>query len=80
MQKRTKSLLEELDSISLNRDIPHIVESRGTNIITSAINLIKLMERHYNTETAELLEKKLLSSIKNREPSRFTKSVKKTNR
>lgn len=77
MQKRTKSLLEELDSISLNRDIPHIVESRGNNIITSAINLIKLMERHYDSEKAELLEKKLLSAIKNRDSNRFSKSIKK---
>jgi hypothetical protein len=77
MQKKTKSLLEELDSISLNRDLPHIVESRGTNIITSAINLIKLMERHYDSEKAELLEKKLLSAIKNRDSSRFSKSIKK---
>lgn len=77
MQKKTKSLLEELDAISLNRDLPHIVESRGTNIITSAINLIKLMERHYDSEKAELLEKKLLSAIKNRDSSRFSKSIKK---
>lgn len=79
MQKRTKSLLEELDSISLNRDVPHIVESRGVNIITSAINLIELINKHYNKEKAELLEKKLLSAIKNKDQGRFSKSLKKKN-
>jgi hypothetical protein len=77
MQKRTKSLLEELDAISLNRDVPHLVESRGTHIISSAINLIELINRHYSKEKAELLEKKLLSAIKNKDQGRFSKSVKK---
>jgi len=76
MQKRTKSLLEELDSISLNRDVPHIVESRGVNIITSAINLIELINKHYDKDKAELLEKKLLSAIKNKDQHRFSKSIK----
>ena len=76
MQKRTKSLLEELDAISLNRDVPHLIESRGNNIISSAINLIELINRHYSKEKAELLEKKLLSAIKNKDKNRFSKSVK----
>lgn len=76
MQKRTKSLLEELDAIAVNRDINHLVESRATNIITSAINLLELINKRYNKEQAELLEKKLLGSIKNRDPNRFSKSIK----
>jgi len=57
MQKKTRSLLEELQSIGENRDINHIIESRASNIITSAINLIELMQKHYPSERAELLEK-----------------------
>lgn len=76
MQKRTKSLLEELDAIALNRDINHLVESRATNIITSAINLLELINKRYSKDQAELLEKKLLGSIKNRDPARFSKSIK----
>lgn len=79
MQKRTKSLLEELEIIGNNRDMNHIIESRANNVITSAINLIELMKRHYNAEKAELLEKKLLSSIKSKEPLRFSKSMRKNN-
>lgn len=77
MQKRTRSLLEELESIGSNRDINHVIESRANNVITSAINLIELIKRNYSEEKAELLEKKLLSSIKNREPTKFTKSIRK---
>lgn len=77
MQKRTRSLLEELEAIGNNRDMNHVIESRANNIITSAINLIELMNRHYNKEKAELLEKKLLSAIKGKDQSRFSKSLRK---
>lgn len=79
MQKKTRSLLEELQSFGDTRDINHIVESRASNIITSAINLIELMQKHYSSEKAELLEKKLLSAIKSKDQNRFSKAVRKKN-
>lgn len=77
MQKRTRSLLEELESIGNNRDMNHVIENRAINVITSAINLIELMNRQYDTEKAELLEKKLLSAIKSKDQQRFSKSLRK---
>lgn len=77
MQKRTRSLLEELESVGNNRDINHVIESRANNVITSAINLIELINRHYSADKAEILEKKLLSSIKSKEPGRFAKTMRK---
>lgn len=79
MQKRTRSLLEELESIGNNRDMNHVIENRANNIIVSAINLLELMNRHYDKDKAELLEKKLLSAIKNRDQDKFAKSIKKHN-
>jgi hypothetical protein len=77
MQKQTKSLLEELEAIGQNRDMRHVIENRANNVITSAINLIELINKNYSTDKAEILEKKLLSAIKNREPNRFSKSIRK---
>ena len=77
MMKRTKSILEELQSYGDSRDINHMVEARASNVITSAINLIEFIQKNYSKEKAELLEKKLLSSIKGKDQSRFTKAVKK---
>lgn len=77
MQKKTRSLLEELESIGANRDMNHIIENRANNVITSAINLIELMNRHYSSDKAVLLEKKLLSAIKGRDQNRFSKSLRK---
>ena len=77
MQKKTKSLLEELQAFGDSRDINNVIENRASNIITSAINLIELMQKHYPSEKAELLEKKLLSAIKSKDQARFTKSLRK---
>ena len=77
MQKRTRSLLEELEAIGNNRDINLVIESRAHNVITSAINLIDLIGKHYDKDKAELLEKKLLTSIKAKEPQKFANSLKK---
>ena len=77
MQKKTKSLLEELENFGSNRDITHIVESRGNNIITSAVNLIEYIQRNYDDAQADQLEKKLLSAIRGRDKSRFSKTIKK---
>ena len=77
MQKRTRSLLEELELIGNNRDMNHIIESRAHNVITSAINLLELINRQYSAEKAEILEKKLLSAIKGKDAARFAKSLRK---
>lgn len=77
MEKKTRSLLEELEAIGNNRDMSHIIESRAHNIITSAIHLIELINRHYATDKAKILEKKLLSAIKSKDQDRFSKSIKK---
>lgn len=77
MQKRTRSLLEELELIGNNRDMNHIIESRAHNVITSAINLLELINRQYSSEKAEVLERKLLSAIKGKDATRFAKSLRK---
>jgi len=79
MQKKTRSLLEELQSFGDTRDINNIIENRASNIITSAINLIELMQKHYPSDRAELLEKKLLSAIKGKDQTRFAKTLRKKN-
>lgn len=77
MQKKTRSLLEELESIGNNKDVNHLIENRANNVISSAINLLELVKKHYSLEKAELLERKLLSAIKGRDQERFSKSLRK---
>ena len=77
MQKKTRSLLEELQDIGNNRDIKHIIESRAHNIITSAINLLEMINKNYDFDTAQILERKLLNAIKSKDQSRFSNSLRK---
>ena len=77
MQKQTRSLLQELEALGNNRDTTHIIESRAHNIITSAINLLELINKHYPEEQAQLLERKLLSAVKSKDQQRFAKSLRK---
>ena len=77
MQKQTRSLLQELEAIGNNRDTSHVIESRAHNIITSAINLLEMINRNYTKEQAEILERKLLGAIKSRYQGKFSKSIKK---
>ncbi len=79
MQKKTRSLLEELQSIGDNRDINHLIESRASNVITSAINLIEFMQRHYSSDKAEVLERKLLNAIKSKDQQKFSRILRKNN-
>lgn len=77
MQRKTRSLLEELEALGNNRDAKHVIESRAHNIITSAINLLEMINKHYDPEKAQILERKLLSAIKARDQGRFSKSLRK---
>ncbi len=79
MQKKTKSILEELEQIHaekhVNRDRDYIVESRGSNVISSAIRLVEHIESQYSEEEAANLIRKLLNSIRDKQPGKFARAV-----
>jgi hypothetical protein len=76
MQKKTRSILEELDALYIERDRRHVLESRATNVISSAIRLLEQIEQDYSAEQAETLQRKLINAIRLKDPSKFTKSIK----
>jgi hypothetical protein len=82
MQKKTRSILEELDAIyverNANRDRQYIIESRASNVIASAIRLIEQIEESYSEDQAENLVRKLLNAIRDRDSTKFTRSVRKS--
>jgi hypothetical protein len=77
VQRKTKSLLEELNEVAGKRDRELVIESRATHIINSAINLIELMKENFDPETAYELERRFINSIKGSDPSKFTRSIRK---
>ena len=78
MQKKTRSLLEELDSLYIERDQRHVIENRANNIIASAIHLLEQIDQTYNAEDAQNLQRKLINAIMQRNPNKFTRTVRKT--
>lgn len=82
MQKKTRSILEELDSIYESkfeiRDRRYIVESRATNVIASAIRLIEHIESAYPPDQADNLVRKLLNAMRDKDPTKFTRTVRRT--
>ena len=75
MQKKTRSILEELTNISFKKDKENVVESRASHIIESAIRLISFIKENFDPETAYKLEKRFHSSIKNMDSNKFSKGV-----
>jgi hypothetical protein len=75
LQKRTRSILEELSSMSVQRDKSSLVESRANNVISSAINLLNYIRENYNEDQALELERRLLNSIRSQDPQKFTRGV-----
>ena len=77
MQKRTRSILTELDELLTHKDKENLLESRANNIINGAINLIKYIRENYEAEQAGELERRLLNAIKGQDPSKFTRGIRK---
>ena len=75
MKLRTRSILQELNSIAEVRSTDSLVESRATNIINSAINLLESIHKHYEPEQADELERRLINAIKGQDPSKFVRGV-----
>ena len=78
MQKRTRSLLEELESMHQERDSRLIIETRARNLIENAIRLFEQIEHVYSAEQAENLQRKLVNAIRNRDSDKFARSVRRT--
>jgi len=77
VQKRTRSILTELDELLTHKDKDNLLESRANNIINGAINLIKYIRENYEVEQAGELERRLLNAIKGQDPAKFTRGIRK---
>jgi len=77
LQKRTRSILDELDSLLTHRDKQNLVESRANHVIQGAINLVNYIRENYDAEQAAELERRLLNSIRSQDAAKFTRGVRK---
>jgi hypothetical protein len=75
MKRYTRSILEELRNIGVADHREHIVESRGSNLIESAVNLLTMIREQYDATAAEDLERKFLIAIKTGDTAKFKRCV-----
>jgi len=80
VQKKTRSLLDELDIFVSKKDNNILIENRANNVIKSAINLLEHIRQNYDADTAANLEKRLLNSIRTGEPEKFTRGIRRVKR
>ena len=74
MQKKTRSILEELETLYAERDQRHVIENRAANVIAGAIRLLEQIDSSYTAEQAENLQRKLItkeSRVSVSVPNRF---------
>ncbi len=77
MKSKTRSILQELNEIAEIRNTDQLFESRATNIINSAINLIESLHKSYNDEVALDLERRFINSIKGQDSAKFVRGIRK---
>ena len=75
MQKRTRSILDELAHMPVTKDRENLVESRAGHVIQGAINLINYIKENYSAEQTDELERRLLNSIRAQDPAKFARGI-----
>jgi hypothetical protein len=75
MKLRTRSILQELNELAEVRNMDALYESRATNIINSAINLLESLHKHYTPEQADELERRFINAIRGQDSAKFTRGV-----
>lgn len=77
MKKKTRSLLQEINSIAPAKDKTQLLESRGLNAINAIINLLEMVEKNFDSEISQDIQKRIILSIKNKDDDRFKRGIKK---
>lgn len=75
INRRSRSILEEISSYVPAKSKEDVIESRAQHIIVSAINLLESIDEAFSPEEAEALKKRFVSSIRGADPNRFTRMV-----
>lgn len=77
MKLRTRSILQELNELAEVRNKDQLFESRATNIINSAINLIESLHKHYPQDQADELERRFINAIRGQDSAKFSRGIRK---
>lgn len=74
---KKNSILSELTNMANQELKVNLVESRAQHIISSVIYLVEQIDENFSEDDADMLKKKLLNSIRVKDPSKFLKAMQK---
>jgi regulator of replication initiation timing len=75
--KKSRSILEELNSISVDRNKHHVLENRVEHLVSSVSNIKAMLYSLYEEDVALDLERRLINSIKSGDSKKFSRGISK---
>jgi len=75
MRKRTRSILEELNNLGTKSNSEEFIQTTGSNLIESSINLLQKIYETYDESTALDLERRFVNSIRTANSKKFKVGV-----
>lgn len=75
MDIKLHSIIDELLDYAPPRDKELFIESRGQQVIASALNLIRLIRESFDEEVAGDLSRRLLRAIASEDPEKFSRRL-----
>ena len=76
-ERKSRTILEELNAISVDRDKHHVLENRVQHLVSSVENIRHMIKELYSESVADDLEKRFMNSIKSGDYSKFSRGIKK---
>lgn len=75
MDKKLNGIVDSLLDYAPQRNRDLFIESRGQQVIASAIHLIRLIRESYDPEIADDLTKRLIRSITSEDEDKFRRKL-----
>jgi hypothetical protein len=75
VDKKIRGIVDELLDYAPARDRELFIESRGQQVIASALHLIRLIRESFNEEVALDLNKRLIRAIQTEDQAKFSRRL-----
>lgn len=75
MDKKLRGIIDELLDYAPPREKELFIESRGQQVIASALHLMRLIRESFTPEVADDLSRRLVRAIANEDPEKFARRL-----
>lgn len=75
MDNKFRGIVDELLDYAPSKDKELFIESRGLQVIASALNLIRLIKESFAEDISNDLSKRLIRAIANEDQEKFTRRL-----